>query len=298
MIGVEAQIVVDGTTIVTSDGFGAAFYRNGPVSTGGLEASNQMVKMGSTGPDGTRLTCPGKIVGGWCPAATAPGPDVGQTYTGQVTLTNTSSQPVTHISGQTAGESCWQFGLCTRYLVNVTPTGTANLDVTGVAADGSLEAQGSASSVTTIYEYISQSPSIIYSATQLQPTTVSISSQPQPFPSTGPTPPASGNPDLRGLEFPPHGVQGPLEGGTTVVASNNFQIPAFTSPAGSADIALVFNPSIGGWDANGSLRYVCFVPPCPAIAGEPGWNQFSASTTVVQVGVSQAVPQGFTWTKP
>jgi hypothetical protein len=265
-----------------ANGFGTAYYRGGSVPAG-LKVSNEMVQ---------------GLNGKWAPASTAPGPNVSQTnYNGRVTLTNTSNSTISNIKGTTAAESCFEFALCTRYLVTLTPDDrtvdpastcqfAAELKVTGVASDGSIQVQGSACSKTEVDWYTT--PTFILATTQTQPTVVTVSSTPGPLPATAPPPPTPGNPDERNLQFPLHGLHGPLQSATGSIGTNDFAIPAFQGAQAS-----VINSSIGGWNAAGTPNYTS-----GPIAGQPGWNQFVADTSVVQVGLPVGVPSGFTWSTP
>jgi hypothetical protein len=279
-------------------GFAPAYYHGGPVPAG-LKVSHEMVQ---------------GINGQWAPASSAPGPDAGlpapgpagiglPSYKGQVTLTNTSNSTITHITGSTAGESCWVFGLCTKYGVTITPDDksvdptspcqfAATLSVAGVAPDGSIEVSGSACSKTTINEFLTPTFSLV--ASQSQPTVVTVSSQAGPQPASGPTPPTPGNKDYRPLQFPLHGLQGPLQSAGGAIGSNAFAIPAFSGPPSPT-----INAAVGGSNSQGIANYQCTPPgPCPPIAGEPGWNQFVASASVVQVGLPTGVPPGFVFSTP
>jgi hypothetical protein len=188
---------------------------------------------------------------------------------------------------------------CFPYVVSLTPTGDTSLSVSGVEPDGSLDLQVSTSAVTTVTE-VPPAPSPTFTCVGA-PTNVTLSTvSPAGLPATAPGPPNPPNTDLRGLQTAPQALNGPLSSSTSTVASNNFSIPAFfpdeSGAPCSAFLATSLNTYAGGWnssfkDQNKGLYYV--QGGTNPIVVQPGWAQFTASTTVVTFGLPVGPPAGF-----
>jgi hypothetical protein len=203
------------------------------------------------------------------------------------------------------GVSCSDYSTptfeCFPYVVSLAPSGTTTLTVTGVEPDGALDLSVSTAAVTTVSE-VPPPPSTITFTCQDAPTTVTLSTQATPLPATAPGPPVPPNTDDRSLQTLPTPVTGPLASGTSTVASNDFAIPAFFPSAGggpcSVFLATSLNTYTGGWDAHfkdqGTGRYYIDGGNNPIVA-EPGWAQFTATTTVVSLGLPVGPPPGFSF---
>jgi hypothetical protein len=123
---------------------------------------------------------------------------------------------------------------------------------------------------------------------------------PTGLPATAPEAPDPPNTDDRGLQTPPLPLTGPLASSTSTVASNNFYIPAFFPSAGGSPcsifLATSLNTYAGGWnsifkDQNQGLYYVNGGNGQYVV--NPGWAQFTATTTVVTFGLPVGPPAGF-----
>jgi hypothetical protein len=203
------------------------------------------------------------------------------------------------------GVSCSDYSTatfeCFPYVVSLTPYGTTSLTVTGVAADGALEATVSTAAVTTVSE-VPPPPSTSTFTCQGAPTTVTLSTQTTGLPATAPTPPIPPNTDDRSPQTPPQPVTGALADATSTMVSNDFSVPAFfPSPSGapcSPFLATSLNTYAGGWDSlfkdQGEGLYYINGGTSP-IAAEPGWAQFSATTTIVTLGLPVGPPPGFSF---
>ena len=86
------------------------------------------------------------------------------------------------------------------------------------------------------------------------------------------------------------------------MASNDFSVPAFVPSASgtpcTAFLADSLNTYAGGWDSlfrdQGLGLYYVDGGTNPT-AAEPGWAQFTATTTVVSVGLPTGPPAGFSF---
>ena len=186
---------------------------------------------------------------------------------------------------------------CIPYLVTLTPVGTTSLTVSGVEADGALDLRVTTSAVTTVSILVGTTPPIC----QNSATTITLSTQaPSNLPPGAPIPPKPGNPDERGLQTAPQPLTGPLASSTSTVATNDFSVPAF--PLSSAcTFAATLNAPLAGWNAitpndpaSENNNYYD-KPTAPADAGTPGWDQFSAATTVATLGLPVGPPAGFSF---
>jgi len=196
------------------------------------------------------------------------------------------------------GTACEQYPDCLPLVVALTPTGNTSLSVTGVEPDGALDLQVTTSAVTTV-ELL---PSATTTFTcQNAPTSVPLSTvTPNSLPSTAPPPPTPPNSDYRGLQTSPEPLTGPLSSSTSTVASNDFAVPAFfPGPSGSPctpTLTDLVNTYTGGWNSifadQGIGQYYVNGGDNPIVA-EPGWAQFSATTTVVDFGLPVGPPAGF-----
>lgn len=181
--------------------------------------------------------------------------------------------------------------------MSLEPYGTTSLSVTDVEPDGALDAKVTTSAVTTVSEFPSPSTSF---TCQTAPATVTLSTQATGLPATAPPAPTPPNTDYRSLQTPPLPLTGPLDSSVSTVASNDFAIPAFfPSPSGSPCsefLADSLNTYSGGWNAvykdQGEGLYYIDGGTNP-IAAEPGWAQFTATTTVVTLGLPTGPPPGF-----
>jgi hypothetical protein len=188
---------------------------------------------------------------------------------------------------------------CFPYVVSLAPSGTTTLTVTGVEPDGALDLSVSTAAVTTVSE-VPPPPSTTTYTCQAAPTSVTLSTQATPLPATAPGPPVPPNTDDRPLQTLPEPVTGPLSSSISTVASNDFSIPAFVPSAGgspcSVFLATSLNTYAGGWNSifkdQGTGMYYVDGGTNP-IAAEPGWGQFTATTTVVSLGLPVGPPPGF-----
>jgi hypothetical protein len=209
-------------------------------------------------------------------------------------------------SAHPEGTSCSDYSTptfeCFPYVVSLTPSGTTSLTVSGVEPDGALDATVTTGAVTTVSE-VPPPPSTSTFTCKAAPTSVTLSTTAGGLPATAPPPPTPPETDDRSLQTPPLSITGPLVGSTGTVASNDFSVPAFvpntigSSPC-SAFLADSLNTYAGGWDAlfkdqDLGLYYINGGTN-PTVA-EPGWAQFSATTTVVSVGLPTGPPSGFSF---
>jgi hypothetical protein len=191
---------------------------------------------------------------------------------------------------------------CFPYVVSLTPSGTTSLTVSGVEPDGALDATVTTAAVTTVNE-VPPPPSTSTFTCQSSPASVTLSTTAGGLPATAPPPPTPPNTDFRSPQTPPVPITGPLVGSTSTVASNDFSVPAFfpntTGPTPCSDfLATSLNTYAGGWDAlfrdqDMGLYYINGGTN-PTVA-QPGWAQFSATTTVVSVGLPTGPPAGFSF---
>ena len=209
-------------------------------------------------------------------------------------------------SSHPEGTSCSDYSTptfeCFPYVVSLTPSGTTSLTVSGVEPDGALDATVTTGAVTTVSE-VPPPPSTSTFTCQALPTSVTLSTTAGGLPATAPPPPTPPETDYRSLQTPPVPITGPLVGSTSTVASNDFSVPAFfpnatgTTPC-TPFLADSLNTYAGGWDAlfkdqDLGLYYINGGTN-PTVA-EPGWAQFSATTTVVSVGLPTGPPSGFSF---
>jgi hypothetical protein len=188
---------------------------------------------------------------------------------------------------------------CLPFNISLTPVGTTNLTVTGVEPDGALELSVTTSAVTKV--------TLNTLSCENDPTTVTLSTQvPSTLPSTAPMTPKAGNTDYRGLQTTPAQLTGPLDSSTSTMVGNDFGgkgIPAFlvNQPTSACTITLttLLNTYAGGWGlgyggGNGYGEGLYYQDGGKgAIVTPPGWGQFSATTTVVTLGLPVGPPPGF-----
>jgi hypothetical protein len=185
---------------------------------------------------------------------------------------------------------------CFPYVVSLTPDGNTTLTVSGVESDGALDLEVSTEAVTTVSEISPPAPTM---TCQNQPTAVTLSTTlPAALPSTAPVAPDPPNTDDRGLQTLPQALTGPLASGTSTVASNNFFIPSFFPDGGACTsfLAESLNTYAGGWsssfkDQGEGLYYLEGGTGADAV--QPGWAQFTATTTVVSLDVPVGPPADF-----
>jgi hypothetical protein len=204
------------------------------------------------------------------------------------------SPPTTNVPAP--GKACYQqTPECIPYDVVLNPVGNSQLSVTGVEANGSLDLTITTSAVTTLGI---TTPNISQTCSD-GATALTLTSQlPSSLPTGSPVPPDAGNPDLRSLRTTPSPLSGPLGTATTTLATNDFSVPAFSTSACPL-LAAVFDAPLGGWNAlpskdsaNQNNNYFD-KSPLPADAGLPGWVQFSATTTISDLGLPAGPPAGF-----
>ena len=123
---------------------------------------------------------------------------------------------------------------------------------------------------------------------------------PSGLPASAPPPPNPPNSDDRSLQTTPQPLTGPLAAATSTVASNDFSIPAFIPSKSGSPCSLFLADSLntyaGGWnsvfqDQDEGLYYLN--GGNNPIVAEPGWAQFTATTTVVTFGLPVGPPAGF-----
>ncbi|HEV2361359.1 MAG TPA: hypothetical protein VGS21_06640, partial [Acidimicrobiales bacterium] len=197
------------------------------------------------------------------------------------------------------GQQC--FGapnFCVPYVPQITPVGNTVLTVTGVEPNGQLDLSVSTSAVTTLSVQLpGNSETCSDTPTNIVLSTVHPTSRPK----GSPIKPLAPNPDLRGPQTQPLALNGPLGTASATVFSNNFSVAAFSASACPL-LSTVFNAPLAGWNAKPSQDPATVnnnyqdkkVPP--AIAGNPGWVQFSATTTVSSFGLLVGPPPGFSLT--
>ncbi len=203
------------------------------------------------------------------------------------------------------GVSCSHYSTptfeCFPYVVSLTPVGTTSLAVTGVQPDGALELSVSTAAVTTVGEF-PPPPSTVSFTCRDDPTALTLSTQAAGLPATAPEPPTPPNTDDRALQTPAQPLTGPLASATSTVASNDFSVPAFFPNASGSPcslfLAVSLNTYAGGWDSKfadqSQGRYYIDGGNNPIVA-EPGWAQFTATTTVVTLGLPTGPPPGFSF---
>jgi hypothetical protein len=201
--------------------------------------------------------------------------------------------PTTNIPAP--GKQCYQqTTLCIPYVVTLTPTGETSLTVTGVGAGGSLQLGVTTSASTTLSITLPNTAESCQDA----PATIALSSQhPYWLPAGAPVRPDAGNPDFRRPRVKPAPLTGPLGTATTTLASNDFSVPAFSTTSCPL-LAAVFDSPLAGWNALPSQDPATKTnnyfdkSPLPADAGTPGWVQFSATTTISDLGLPVGPPSG------
>ena len=179
--------------------------------------------------------------------------------------------------------------------MTLTPSGDSSLTVTGVEPNGELQLSVTTSAVTTVRLATVQPPLSCQNAA----TKIVLSTEVTSF-----RPP--------GHRSPPRPVIQTCEGfrprrncytalwhrALRPCGSNDFKVPAF--PAASAHpsqptctFSATVNDQLGGYSTAATPPansiFESESPP-PADAGMPGWNQFSATTTVATLGFPSAPP--------
>jgi hypothetical protein len=190
---------------------------------------------------------------------------------------------------------------CVPFVVSLTPSGNTDVSVLGVEPGGGLDLQVSTGAVTTVSEYTSSGPPVAVCSDGAVDVTLSTVA-PTGLPATAPPAPNPPNTDERVLQVPPLPLTGPLSSGTSTVASNDFDVPAFAPSPGGAPctppVAELLNTYAGGFDASfkdqGEGAYYVAGGTNPE-AAVPGWAQFSATTTVVTLGLPVGPPPGFSF---
>jgi hypothetical protein len=218
----------------------------------------------------------------------------------------TPPPPITNVPGSgnpctpsTTGHPscpCSSTPSCLAFYLTLTPVGNSTLSVTGVEPDGSLELSVKTSAVTNA--------SLNTLACQNKATTVTLSTQvPTGLPPSAPVTPTAGNTDYRGLRTTPAVLTGPLDRSTSTLVGNDFSVPAFlvNQPTANCTITLttLLNTYAGGWGlgyggGNGFGQGLYYQDGGDgAIVAPPGWGQFSATTTVVSLGLPTGPPPDF-----
>jgi len=176
---------------------------------------------------------------------------------------------------------------CLPYVITLTPTGQTTLTVSGVESNGALDLQvNTAASATVTLN--------TQTCAQSGPTLLNLSTQlPTSLPAGAPIAPTAGNPDYRSMQTAPAALTGPLATASSTLVSNDFQIPAWGVPPTAAcpdpGIQESLNEPAGGYSKNNSVQYVDQTTP----AGQNGWSQFSATTSVVTLGLPIGPPPNF-----
>jgi hypothetical protein len=199
------------------------------------------------------------------------------------------------------GEPCFEKSkLCIPYVITLSPSGDSQLDVTGVAANGALMLSVTTSAVTTLNLTL---PGVSQTCSDAATDLALSSEEPNGLPAGAPISPNAGNPDDRGLRTAPTPLTGPLGTASTTLGTNDFSVPAFSATSCPA-LAAVFDAPLAGWNTRSSKdpasennNYFDKSPP-PADAGTPGWVQFSATTTISDLGLPAGPPAGFTLSPP
>jgi hypothetical protein len=193
------------------------------------------------------------------------------------------------------GHACFGSVSCVPYVIVLTPKGNSVLTVTGVNGNGALRLSVTTAATTTVNLTVGSTSETCTNGV----TTVTLVSQRNGIPAGGPIAPNRGNPDVRGLRIPPEPLEGPLGSSSTTLGSNDFYVPAFSVP-NCPLISAIYDAPLGGWNTLSSAdppqqnNNYFDQPNPPAIAGHPGWVQFSATTTISTLGLPVGPPSGFT----
>jgi hypothetical protein len=209
--------------------------------------------------------------------------------------------PSPTINTPSGGKPCSQTPGCLPFIITLAPHDNTTLTVTGVAPNGSLELSVKTSAVTTA--------SLLAFTCTNDATTIQLSTQvPSSLPATAPPPPnpdnADGDPntDYRGLQFTPTDLTGPLSKASTTMVGNDFSIPAFitgSTPACSSTLTDLLNTYAGGWGlafggGNGEGEGLYYQDGGTAAdVVNPGWGQFTVTTTVVTLDLPTGPPSNF-----
>jgi hypothetical protein len=193
------------------------------------------------------------------------------------------------------GKPCYQkTKLCIPFVITLTPVGTTQLTVTGVGTGGSLSLRVATAASTSL----SLTTPNGSETCQDEPADIALASQePAGLPAGAPSPPVGDNPDFRSLRVVPAPLTGPLGTATATLGSDDFSVPAF-SPTTCPFLASIFDAPLAGWNALPSQDPASKTnnyfdkSPFPADAGTPGWVQFSATTTISDLGLPVGPPAG------
>jgi hypothetical protein len=201
-----------------------------------------------------------------------------------------------------AGRRCWGAPGCLPIVLTLTPTGTTTLTVTGVEPNGALDLHVTTAAVTTATEI--PPPGTTQYPCSNDKTTIALSTTaPTGLPATAPGPPTPPNSDDRSLQTPPQPLTGPLSLASSTLAGNDFAIPAFISSKSSSGdcfnagaVPYLLDTYAGGWGPtfNDQSEGRYFLDGGKAsIVAAPGWAQFTATTTVVTLGLPTGPPPNF-----
>ena len=195
------------------------------------------------------------------------------------------------------GKTCSQTPFCISYVFTLASAGPATLSVIGETAAGALQLRGTTAAVTTA-ALINPNPALTQTCVN-KATTITVGTEMPPLPSSGPPAPTSPNKDYRALQTTPQPLAGPLARSTATIVANDFAVPAFLPDAKTncipTGVAGTLNDALAGWSAKNpnvgtgmTNRY-----KGGPIAGQAGWNQFSATATIIQLDLPVGPPAGF-----
>ncbi|MFZ0665501.1 MAG: hypothetical protein WAM97_07075 [Acidimicrobiales bacterium] len=194
----------------------------------------------------------------------------------------------TACSGYSGGDPGYPYP-CLGYEITLTPSGKTTLTVSGVESNGSLDL----SVQTAAFANVVLSTQ---SCSQVRPTKLNLSTiAPTSLPPGAPIAPTAGNPDDRLLQVPLASLSGPLASASSTLGTDDFQIPAWGVPPTAScpdpGIQESLNEPAGGYDTHDNPLYV----DQSAIAGQYGWSQFFATTTVATLGFQIGPPPNFSF---
>jgi len=201
------------------------------------------------------------------------------------------------------GSACWHAAGCLPIVITLTPSGDSSLTVTGVEPNGALDLQVTTSAVTTATELPPPPSKVTFTCSNLATTIMLSTKAPTSLPATAPGPPNPPNRDYRSRQTTPQPLTGPLAAASSTLAGNDFSLQAFIpSKKRSGDcfnggaLPFLLNTYAGGWgptfpDQNEGRYYL--LGGKNAVVAEPGWAQFTATTTVVKLGLPIGPPPNF-----
>jgi hypothetical protein len=201
------------------------------------------------------------------------------------------------------GLACWQpAAACLPIGITLSPYGDTSLTVTGVEPDGALDLQVTTAAVTTATEFPPPPSKGAYACSNAV-TTITLSTKaPTALPVTAPGPPTPPNRDDRSVQTAPEPLTGPLATASSTLVGNDFKLPAFIPTKRTGDcfnagaVPILLNTYAGGWGPTfadqDEGRYYLLGGRNPDVA-EPGWAQFTATTTVVTLGLPIGPPPNF-----